>query len=41
PACSPDMNPIEHVWNDVNIRLRARPDPPQNNDELKSAVREE
>jgi len=41
PSCSPDMNIIEHVWNDVNIRLRARPSQPKNIHELKTAVEEE
>lgn len=41
PSCSPDMNPIEHVWNDVNLRLRKRKIQPKNIAELKVAIEEE
>jgi len=41
PSCSPDMNIIEHVWNDVNNRIRARPNQPQNVGELKRIIEEE
>ena len=28
PECSPDMNPIEHVWNTLNRAVFGRDDPP-------------
>ena len=30
PANSPDPNPIEHVWDSLDRRLRRRPNPPAN-----------
>ena len=41
PSYSPDLNPIEHMWNYVNIRVRARPVLPQNMAELKQMIAEE
>lgn len=41
PSCSPDMNPIEHVWNYVNLRIRARKDQPSNIVQLKQLIEEE
>lgn len=29
PACSPDFNPIEHVWDSIGRRLRSLPHPPR------------
>ncbi|GFU63779.1 transposable element Tcb2 transposase [Trichonephila clavipes] len=29
PACSPDMNPIDHVWNALGRRVAGRQPPPQ------------
>lgn len=41
PSCSPDMNIIEHVWNNIKMRLAARSVRPNNMAELKAAVTEE
>lgn len=41
PAQSPDMNPIEHLWNHLENRLAARPQRPKNARELEAALREE
>jgi len=34
PAQSPDLSPIEHLWNEVDRKLRNRKRQPRNKDEL-------
>ena len=41
PAKSPDLNPIDHVWDQLDRRLRARAIPPRNIWELAGALAEE
>lgn len=41
PARSPDMNPIEHVWDVIGRKVRERTPPPRNVEELKLALTEE
>uniref|UniRef100_A0A8C7VK38 Tc1-like transposase DDE domain-containing protein n=1 Tax=Oncorhynchus mykiss TaxID=8022 RepID=A0A8C7VK38_ONCMY len=38
PAKSPDLNPIEHVWDLLDRRMRARAIPPRNVRELPSTL---
>ena len=38
---SPDLSPIEHVWNCLDRRLRRRPNPPTNVNELRQALIQE
>uniref|UniRef100_A0AAZ3PRG3 Tc1-like transposase DDE domain-containing protein n=1 Tax=Oncorhynchus tshawytscha TaxID=74940 RepID=A0AAZ3PRG3_ONCTS len=38
PAKSPDLNPIEHVWDPLDRRVRARAIPPRNVWELAGAL---
>lgn len=41
PALSPDLNPIEHVWNQLDRSVRKRPNAPQTIQELTQALIEE
>ena len=38
PAQSPDINPIEHLWDELERRLRARPNPPTSVPDLTNAL---
>lgn len=41
PAYSPDMNPIEHLWDHLDRQVRTRNPPPQNIAELRQALIDE
>ena len=41
PAQSPDLNPIEHVWDRLERGIRQQTPPPKNMHELADAVKEE
>ena len=41
PSQSPDLNPIEHIWNQLKDALRDRPDRPSNLDQLFDFVNQE
>lgn len=38
PSCSPDLNPIEHLWDEMKRRLGAMPNPPRNRNQLQQAL---
>lgn len=41
PACSPDLNPIEHFWDELKRRIRRRPVVPETLPDLRFALQEE
>ena len=41
PSKSPDLNPIEHLWDNLYTRVRQRQNPPGNVNELRDALLEE
>ena len=41
PAYSPDMSPMEHVWDALDVRVRQRVPVPTNNQQLRTAIEEE
>ena len=41
PALSPDMNPIEHLWDELDRRMRANHPPARNLDDLFQALQQE
>ena len=41
PAMSPDLNPIEHIWDMLGRRIHAREPPVQNIRQLEAALHQE
>lgn len=41
PAMSPDLNPIEHLWDELGGRVHSRQSQPQNPKELEMVLLEE
>ncbi|GBC20579.2 congested-like trachea protein isoform X1 [Rhizophagus irregularis DAOM 181602=DAOM 197198] len=40
PRQSPDLNPIEHMWDELERRIRARTNSPKNLGEIESFIQE-
>ena len=38
PAQTPDLNPIEHLWDELELRLRSRPNRPTSVPDLNNAL---
>lgn len=41
PSQSPDLNPIEHLWSELETRIRKKPKPARNLNELEATIIEE
>ena len=41
PAMSPDLNPIEHIWDMLGHHIQAREPPVQNNRQLEATLHQE
>ena len=41
PSKSPDLNPVEHLWDDLDRRVRQRQPQPQSLQQLVNALQEE
>ena len=41
PSLSPDLNPIEHLWNELGRRIYQREHPVQNRRQLEQAILQE